>query len=301
MTDTDPSLADVEQALRTDPGFFLGALRIANRTAARGHRVGTVEEVAEEIGLGTLRAVTQTQPAFDVFSLESPWQAVVLQYRAQALNIWVIAERLAHEMRWENTDRITGCALLFNVGELVLHHMRAHVGGRDGAARAGLLADVERLDEYVAGAALQVAHRWKLPAYLTRTIAEKDRDVPDTLSAVIELADLLTDHHNGHALDVQRALDLADQLGLEPRTLAEVLYALPLPVRAERALEPPPLTDRELDVIRLLAEGKVYKQIAAELGLAPSTIRSHVHRIYSRIGAADRTQAVVIALQRQWI
>ena len=42
-------------------------------------------------------------------------------------------------------------------------------------------------------------------------------------------------------------------------------------------------------------------QIAAELGLSVGTVRSHLHRIYTRIGAADRTQAILLANKHGWI
>ena len=54
-------------------------------------------------------------------------------------------------------------------------------------------------------------------------------------------------------------------------------------------------------MLRRLAEGKVYKQIARELGLATSTVRTHLHNTYSKLGAVDRAQAVLIATERGWI
>jgi DNA-binding NarL/FixJ family response regulator len=51
----------------------------------------------------------------------------------------------------------------------------------------------------------------------------------------------------------------------------------------------------------LLAEGKVYKQIASELGLSSSTVRTHLHRVYLRLGVVDRAQAVLIATERGWL
>jgi len=50
-----------------------------------------------------------------------------------------------------------------------------------------------------------------------------------------------------------------------------------------------------------LADGLVPKQIATELGLSASTVRNPLHRIYDRIGAADRAQAVLLARDRGWL
>ena len=53
-------------------------------------------------------------------------------------------------------------------------------------------------------------------------------------------------------------------------------------------------------MLRRLAEGKVYKQIAHELALSTSTVRTHLHNIYGKLGAVDRAQAVLIATERGW-
>ena len=46
-------------------------------------------------------------------------------------------------------------------------------------------------------------------------------------------------------------------------------------------------------MLKRLAEGKVYKQIARELSLSTSTVRTHLHNIYGKLGAVDRAQAVL--------
>ena len=60
-----------------------------------------------------------------------------------------------------------------------------------------------------------------------------------------------------------------------------------------RSSEPCPLSGRELDALRGLADGKVYKEIAEELSLSASTVRTHLHNVYRKIGAVDRAQAVL--------
>jgi DNA-binding NarL/FixJ family response regulator len=62
-----------------------------------------------------------------------------------------------------------------------------------------------------------------------------------------------------------------------------------------------PLSSREVEVLGRLAEGKVYKQIAFELGVSTSTIRSHLHHIYAKLGTVDRAQAVLLATRHGWL
>src|ERR1700743_3234448 len=86
-------------------------------------------------------------------------------------------------------------------------------------------------------------------------------------------------------------------------SLRTVMYELPLPSvgTRPRQVEPCPMSSREIDVLRRLAKGMVYKQIAGELGLSTSTIRTHLHNVYGKLGAMDRAQAVLIATERGWI
>jgi NarL family two-component system response regulator LiaR len=56
------------------------------------------------------------------------------------------------------------------------------------------------------------------------------------------------------------------------------------------------LTERELDVLRGLSDGKTNKQIAADLSLSPGTIRVHVSKILAKLGVENRTAAARYAL-----
>jgi DNA-binding NarL/FixJ family response regulator len=59
-----------------------------------------------------------------------------------------------------------------------------------------------------------------------------------------------------------------------------------------------PLTEREMDVLRLLAQGKTNKEIAAALVITERTAKFHLSSIMGKLGAGNRTEAVRIAAQR---
>jgi DNA-binding NarL/FixJ family response regulator len=61
------------------------------------------------------------------------------------------------------------------------------------------------------------------------------------------------------------------------------------------------LTQREREVLRLLADGKDYKEIAAALFISPETVRTHVRKAMNRLDANTRTQAVATALRQALI
>jgi DNA-binding NarL/FixJ family response regulator len=84
------------------------------------------------------------------------------------------------------------------------------------------------------------------------------------------------------------------QMRLDPavaRRLSESLRAPRHPAPVE------PLTERERDVLRLVAEGKATKEIARELGIGDRTVRTHVTNILGKLGLASRTQAAIYAVR----
>ena len=62
-----------------------------------------------------------------------------------------------------------------------------------------------------------------------------------------------------------------------------------------------PLTQREQEILSLLAAGKTNQQIALALYITPGTVRVHVHTILHKLEVSDRAQAVVVALQKRLI
>ena len=60
----------------------------------------------------------------------------------------------------------------------------------------------------------------------------------------------------------------------------------------------PELTNRELEVLQLVAQGMSNLEISTALGITEGTVKSNMNRILSKLGAKDRTQATIIALKR---
>ena len=86
---------------------------------------------------------------------------------------------------------------------------------------------------------------------------------------------------------------------LEPSVTAKVVAEFArMGERAVRQTAPPlaePLSTRERDVLRLLAEGRSNKEIAAELGIAEGTVKNHMSNVLGKLGVLDRTQAALRA------
>jgi len=93
--------------------------------------------------------------------------------------------------------------------------------------------------------------------------------------------------------DLCRAIKAAaaGQVQLSPEAAARL-------VREVRAPESPEaLTERETDVLKLLAKGKANKEIAAELTIGEKTVKTHVSNILMKLGVQSRTQAALYAAQ----
>lgn len=85
--------------------------------------------------------------------------------------------------------------------------------------------------------------------------------------------------------DLGRALDVVHQGGI---------YLDPAIVQSIRGAR---LTERERQVLSLLAEGLQHEQIAQQLGISAETVRTHLKKASERLGASTRTQAVATALR----
>ena len=59
-----------------------------------------------------------------------------------------------------------------------------------------------------------------------------------------------------------------------------------------------PLSEREIAVLRLVAEGKANKEIAQALSLSEETVKAHLKNLFAKLDVNDRTHAVTIAVRR---
>ncbi|KPK13287.1 MAG: LuxR family transcriptional regulator [Anaerolineae bacterium SG8_19] len=95
------------------------------------------------------------------------------------------------------------------------------------------------------------------------------------------------------AEDLCRAIKsaAAGQVQLSPQAAARLMREVRIPESPEA------LTQRELEVLRLLANGMANKEIARELGIGEKTVKTHVSNILSKLGVLSRTQAALHAIQ----
>jgi DNA-binding NarL/FixJ family response regulator len=111
--------------------------------------------------------------------------------------------------------------------------------------------------------------------------------------------------------DIRRALEAgARGYLLKDMLLTEVIAAVRAVRRGERVIpaavatrlaefpERSELTDRELEVLQLVARGLSNKEVARAIGRTDETVKIHLKNMFAKLGVADRTEAVTVALTR---
>jgi putative nucleotidyltransferase with HDIG domain len=298
-------LGELIGAVEADVALTIAVLRLANRDRA-GETVGGVPAAVDLLKPSGVLAIAGTAPVFDFFEPNGGWELRPEQFRVHALATQQAASRIGREVGWAERDELNVAALLHDIGRLVISKL--HPGRRsyfDATSRTPerrLKDEREQLgiDHALVGGVL--ARRWNLPARIAVAIERHHSEEAEGLAAIVSTADMVAHYCQGEAVTAERLRAAAARCGLGEEGLRALLYELPYPrEEAPGVSEPCPLSGRELDVLHHLAEGKVYKQIAGEMQLSVSTIRTHLHNVYGKIGAVDRAQAVLTARDRGWI
>ncbi len=301
------SPADIVATVESDIALVISVMRLANQIdGPRRGRVESIVKAVEILSPESVQALASRARTFDFFERSSIWDAAPERFRLHGVATQRAADRLAQEAGYEHRDRLMVTALLHDVGKLVLAHAypgypeQVHGAAKTPEERIHRERRELGVDHALVGGVL--ARRWGMPSAVASAIERHHSDDATGEAAFIRLADMLSHYAQGDQVSPNSLLKVARSVGLGPTELRAVMYDLPYPSSARpRQIDPCPLSGREVEVLKRLAEGKVYKQIAAELQLSTSTVRTHLHNIYGKLGAVDRAQAVLIATERGWL
>ena len=307
VSEERPSTGDVVQAIESDVALVIAVMRLAN--AADSPRKGQVESIVtavEVLSPEAVQGLVMETETFEFFERGKAWDAAPERFRLHAVSVQRAADRLAAAAGYADRDRLLVTSLLHDIGKLVLMHAypgypkQVHGPARTPEERLHYERRELGVDHALVGGVL--ARRWNLPRSVASAIERHHSDDAQGDAAFVRLADMLAHYSLGSPVSSNELLRAARAVGFGPSDLRTVLYDLPYPSNARpRAVEPCPLSTRELEVLKRLAQGMVYKQIAHELSLSTSTVRTHLHNIYGKLGAVDRAQAVLHATERGWL
>jgi HD-like signal output (HDOD) protein/DNA-binding CsgD family transcriptional regulator len=298
--------AEAIAAIEADVALSIAVLRHANASRAGGGRIEDVSAAVELLGAAEIVRVAGAVPSFDFFEHAGRWGGVPAAFRLHALATQRAADRLAMAVCIEGRNRIAIASLLHDVGKLVMIHAYAgypaqvHAGARTPEERVALERRELNVDHaLIGGLALR---RWGLPDSLAATVERHHDPDADGEAALVGLADMLARYERGASVSARELVRRGRRLGLEAGDLRAILYELPRGASGRpRAVLPCPLSPRELAVLHSLADGRIYKEIGADLRLSVSTVRSHLMNIYGKLGTNNRAQAVLTATRSGWI
>jgi putative nucleotidyltransferase with HDIG domain len=279
-------------------------MRAAALAEDQGANGGGVRQALEALSPPGVRALAVSIETYDPFGAPNAWTERQERFRRHAVATRHAADRIAELAHLTARDELAVAALLHDVGHRVLAELYGDFELDDGDATPDERIRRERrelgIDHALVGAVL--VRRWGLSPSIALAVERHHSPHAQGNAAAIRLADLVVHYASGDPAPPEALAGAAEGLGVDHDRLAPLLYEFPHSSTPRRRVSDPcPLSVREVDALQGLAEGKVYKQIAQELSLSVSTIRTHLHNVYRKIGAVDRAQAVLIARDRGWI
>lgn len=294
---------ELVSAIESDIGITVAILRAAQRRT--GDPFGSVPEAVALLTGEEIHDAVTALPTM-AFPWQTKFEALLLRCRTHAQAVARATDRIAQMLLPSDRDELVVAALLHDIGKLLLAmvwpdfavtpavlatpeetvHQERREFGFDHASLGGLLLE-----------------RWGLPSALAKTVsAHHTARAAGDRAVLVRLADMAVHHAHGDALDRKLMLKLAGTCELPISSLrAAVVDPRHSGVITQRRVASSPLSSPETAIVRLLAGGMRSAAIADELCLTESTVRTHLHNIFAKLGVADRSQVVLRATEMAWI
>ena len=304
LSDDPVDESELVAAIESDPALTLAVVTAACRHPTASLDVAGVPPAVEALSHEELGSVVSHVPVFDFFQRAATEAAFVEGFRLHALMTQRSADRIHAQTGVGDLDKLRVAALLHDIGKFVLlrrHDQYAKLLMLRANPEQRMLLEFRqfKMDHALAGGML--IRTLGLPASLATIIERHHAEDARGEAGVIRLADMFANFAIGNAIDHEAFTQAGAAVGLTAGELRNLLARLPHLGSPAIRRERPPLTRRQLQMLRMLAQGRRYKQIGEQLGISPSTVRSHLHDTYRRLGVADRAQAVLLAARRGWI
>ena len=292
------------KAIESDIGLTLAILRRAQEVPDQA----TVTNVPDAVALLTREEIMNAAASLPraAFPWHTSFDALLLRCRLHSQGVARAVERLAQVARPFDTEDLIAAALLHDIGKLLLALARPdYVAASESRYTPEERAHHELRELGIDHATLGglLLERWGLPERLANTVSRHHRSQSGSEAAtLVRLADMVVHHAQGNAVDRAVMLRLAAAWGLPVQALRDAVFDPPHDAGgARRRSVRSPLSTRETEVLRLVAEGKRDAEIADDLCLSVSTVRSHLHNIHAKLEVPSRSRAVLRATEMAWI
>jgi putative nucleotidyltransferase with HDIG domain len=288
----------IAQRVAQSPEVAAHVLRLAN-SALFGEPVDTLDRAIVRIGEKNLKGLLLAASTYRL--LESDLRLYGLARLAllrHSTEVAQMAQEVAARIQPAVAPQAYLAGLMHDIGKPILADVAAHLDGlpamRTTADERGLFGTDH------ARVGLWVANRWSLPEEICEAMGHHhDGDAPEGVVArAVWLADLVAHASSGDGAAIARLPRAAESCGVELDQLESLLTRGADP---EERTAPATLTDRELQVLRLLATGAAAKQVALQLGCSLSTVHNHLHHVYKKLNVTGQAQALLMAREMGWV
>lgn len=299
LDDVSTPVRLIAARIAQSPELAARVLKLAN-SAHFAEPVVTLERAVVRIGERPLRALLLAATTYrllegslDVYNL--PRMALLRHSGETAAMAQIVARRISSAL----APQAYLAGLLHDLGKPIIADAVGDLAGD--APDTGSLSWERRLfGTDHARVAAWVGRRWSLPEELCAAIeTHHSRTAPERpLDRIVWLADILVHAAHGESAALARVAGAAEACGLSSDAVEQMLASSP---EGEAPRKPPGLTDREIQVIRLLASGATAKQVATKLGCSASTVHNHLHHIYTKLNVTGQAQALLMAREHGWV
>ncbi len=282
------------------PEVAARVVRLAN-SVLYGQPCSSLEQAVVRVGVQSLRALLLAAQTYPLLSASlAPYRLPRLALVHHSTAVAEIAQTICRRVAPADAQEAYLVGLLHDIGKPILAAAAEPRGLVLPPDEDVVVWERRELGVDHARVGAWICRRWSLPETIVRAIDAHHHDEPPEggLELAVWLGDALARATNGDAAAAERAVEGARRRDLPPDLIESVAAGMP---PDEPRGRPHDLTERELQVLRLLASGAAAKQVAGSLGCSPSTIHNHLHHIYRKLNVSGQAQALLMAREEGWV
>lgn len=288
----------IAQRVAQSPEVAAHVLRLAN-SALFGEPVDTLDRAVVRIGERNLKGLLLAASTYRLLEsdlhLYGLARLALLRHSAEVAQT---AQEIAVRLQPAVAPQAYLAGLVHDIGKPILAEVASSmpetpVLHTTQEERAAFGTDHARVGTWV-------ANRWSLPHDMCEAMQHHhDAEAPaGVIARSVWLADLVAHASAGDGIAIARLPRAAESCGVELEQLEALLTRA---ADSDEKSVPATLTDRELQVLRLLATGAAAKQVALQLGCSLSTVHNHLHHVYKKLNVTGQAQALLLAREMGWV
>ena len=282
------------------PEVAAQVLRLAN-SALHGEPVDTLERALVRIGERTLRGLLLSATTYRLLEGAMPTYGFPRLFLLRHCgDVATMAQSLARRGSSALATQAYLAGLLHDLGKPILARVAEDRGAETEVALTSIAQERGLFGTDHARVGAWIARRWGLPEEVCVSMERHHDPEPpaEVVARAVWLAEIAVHAAAGSESAIARVPGAAAACGLASDALETLLMSSPATDGPRR---PPGLTDREVQVLRMLARGSAAKQVAQELGCSASTIHNHLHHVYRKLDVSGQSQALLLARERGWV